>query len=178
MTVFLILLTCILFIGGSILDSVPALIGGYLNLGTLVIIDLGLISYAAILSNPALTIGLVIVFLALGVMYAVAWRFPAYVRQNRDIIAGQYEYWVSQIDLDQDNSFNAFLDTNDYEFRASNQKEKLLSWTIGWPAHIVWNMFSQPVTWIAVRTYTQAVRLFSESGRHAARQAYAEKKND
>lgn len=79
-------------------------------------------------ANPLWIVGAIILYVGVGALYTALWRWPEYIRKNRDRIMSRYNEWARNRKETQDNSFDAFLDSDKYEYNASDHKERLGTW--------------------------------------------------
>jgi len=128
--------------------------------------------WAMIVSNPLWAVGLVILYVASGAAYTAIWRWPEYIRKNKTEIMDRYHRWARGLDSNEDNSFDAFLDSDEYRFNAWNHKERLGTWVGMWPFSLFWELLRKPAIWVWNTAYASLGNAFQTIGRRTARKLY------
>mgnify|MGYP000025694606 CR=1 FL=1 len=132
----------------------------------------GVSVWAAFVANPLVAIGAVILYVAIGAAYTAVWKWPDFIRKNKDKIMRQYNDWARHQNDNEDNSFEAFLDSSYYEFDASDHKERLGTWTGMWPFSFIWDMSRRPAIWLWGKLYKSLGDLFQNIGKRTARKLH------
>lgn len=136
----------------------------------------------AILTANLLMLGLyIVVYAAIGSLYTAMWRLPNFVKKNGDRIQRDYEMWTKdQKDwgrkkLIEENreeinvSFEKFLDSDAYRYSVRNNKDRVASWVLLWPASLTWELMHKPFIWIWDSVYFGMGKVFENINRNQAR---------
>lgn len=125
-----------------------------------------------IVGNPLWIIGFVILYVAAGALYTALWRWPEYIRKNESDIMDNFTRWANGRKDTQNNSFDAFLDSEKYYYNASQHKERLGTWVGMWPFSFFWEVLRKPAIWIWKISYASLSSLFESIGRRTARKLH------
>jgi hypothetical protein len=129
--------------------------------------------WSAFVANPLLAVGAVIIYVALGAVYTAVWKWPDYIRKNKERIMSSYNDWARKKNQNNaDNSFEAFLDSDSYEYSASDHKERLATWTGMWPFSFVWDVSRRPAIWLWEVVYTSLGEAFQRISKRTARKIH------
>lgn len=129
--------------------------------------------WSAFVANPLLALGAVIVYIALGALYTAVWKWPDFIRKNKDKILRTYNDWARMREKNnENNSFEAFLDSHQYEYNASDHKERLATWTGMWPFSFVWDVSRRPAIWLWKQLYRSLGNVFQNIGKKTARKIH------
>jgi hypothetical protein len=112
----------------------------------------------SIVANPFILIFYLIVYIAVGSLYATLWRLPNFLRKNSSSIQADYNNWKKANQWGSDNnkrdvSFDAFLNSSSYQYKVKNSKDRIASWVMLWPAGVLWELMHKPFRWIWDTTY-------------------------
>lgn len=132
----------------------------------------GISVLAVIATNPLWLIGAIVLYVALGSLYTAVWRWPEYIRKHRDSVMKEYTRWAKNLNETEDNSFDAFLDSDSYEYNASQHKERLGTWVGMWPFSLFWELLRKPAIWVWKTAYASLGELFQKIGRNTARKMH------
>jgi hypothetical protein len=132
----------------------------------------GLGIWSMITGNFLVLIGFIILFVAVGAAYTALWRWPEYIRTNKDSIMEKYARWSRGLRPSDDNSFDSFLDSSDYTFNASQHKERLGVWVGMWPFSLFWELLRKPAIWLWNNVYASLGEMFQKIGRNTARKLH------
>lgn len=153
---------------------------------------------SSIIANPFLLVVYIVVYTAFGALYAGMWRLPNFVRKNRDSIQNAYEEWkdrqtrgyerdwrskvrdhvIGQEAVEQepvDISFDTFLNSDSYKFSVRNNKDRVASWVLLWPASLTWELMHKPFIWLWNSVYFSLGEVFERINRDSARKVLEEK---
>lgn len=114
--------------------------------------------WASIVANPFILIFYLIVYIAVGSLYATLWCLPNFLRKNSSLIQRNYADWKKANQWGSDNtkrdvSFDAFLNSNSYNYKVKNSKDRIASWVMLWPAGVLWELTHKPIRWVWDTTY-------------------------
>jgi len=125
--------------------------------------------WAMISSNPLWAFGFILLYVAAGAAYTALWRWPEFIRNNNAELMRDYSDWANRLEDSEDNSFDAFLDSDSYRFNAWQHKERLGTWVGMWPFSAAWELSRKPAIWIWNTAYASLGNLFQNVGRRTAR---------
>lgn len=128
--------------------------------------------WSAFVANPILAVGAVIVYVALGSLYTAVWKWPDFIRRRKNKIMNTYNDWARKKSDNEDNSFEAFLDSSYYEYNASDHKERLATWTGMWPFSFLWDVSRRPAIWLWNVVYSKLGEIFQNIGKRTARKIH------
>lgn len=83
-----------------------------------------------------------------------------------------YIRWSGGIIDAEDNSFDAFLDSDAYKYNAGQHKERLGTWVTMWVFSLFWELLRKPARWLWNTAYTSFARMFQNIGRNTARKLH------
>ena len=112
----------VLFVAAGILAAETD--SGWMSTATFIIglvaleFGFGVPIWASILASPILIAVLVLGYMTIGAAVTGVWSWPDYIRSKGDTINKSYARWVDRRKDNQDNSFDAYLDSDEYEFNA------------------------------------------------------------
>ncbi len=133
---------------------------------------MGISLISVLLSNPLWIFMGLVLFAAAGGLYTVVWRWPEFIRKNKDTIMSSYTRWAGDRKSGQDNSFDAYLDSSDYDFNASAHAERLTTWVILWPFSLTWELARKPAFWLGKTVYYSLGNTLQRVGRSTARKLH------
>lgn len=128
--------------------------------------------FATFIANPLWIVGAVVLYVAAGAAYTALWRWPEFIRKNKDHIMRDYADWAKNRDDNKDNSFDAFLNSYQYKFNASEHKERLGTWVGMWPFSMTWELARKPAIWVWNTSYKSLGELFQRIGQRTARKLH------
>lgn len=132
----------------------------------------GISVFAVMAANPLWILGAIVLYVGIGALYTAVWRWPEYIRKNKAAIMKEYARWARDRRDDQDNSFDAFLDSDSYDYNASQHKERLGTWVGMWPFSLFWELLRKPAIWVWKTSYRSLGELFQRIGRSTARKMH------
>lgn len=170
------LIGAVVFVGAGILsaemDSAIMSVATFI-IGLIVLQwGFGVSVWASFIANPLLAIGAVIFYIAIGTAYTAVWKWPDFIRKNKNNIMRAYNDWARTLKDNEDNSFEAFLNTSYYEYNASDHKERLATWTGMWPFSFIWDMSRRPAIWLWNQLYKNLGNIFENIGKKTARKLH------
>lgn len=146
---------------------------------------------ASIIANPFMLIIYLILFIAVGALYAAMWKLPNFVQKNSDRIQQDYDNWkdiqTRENDLNwrdkargilpgereekapADVSYEAFLNSDRYKYSVRNNKDRVASWVLLWPAGVIWELAHKPFVWAWNKIYYGLGEIFERINKDAAR---------
>jgi len=135
----------------------------------------------SIVANPFILIFYLIVYIAVGSLYATLWRLPNFLRKNSSSIQADYNNWKKANQWGSDNnkrdvSFDAFLNSSSYQYKVKNSKDRIASWVMLWPAGVLWELMHKPFRWIWDTTYRGLGNALERVNRDTARKILEDKK--
>jgi hypothetical protein len=155
---------------------------------------------ASIIANPLMLIVYTVLYVAFGAIYTRMWKLPNFVKKNRDNIQTSYDRWKDlqsrQHDMDWrervrgvlpgekkekeekptvDVSFETFLNSSSYTYSVRNNKDRVASWVLLWPASIIWELSHKPFIWVWEQVYYGLGRVFEKANHDMARKILEEK---
>lgn len=132
----------------------------------------GLNLWAIFLANPLMIIIAVFLYLIAGALYTAFWRWPEFIRNSKDDIMEKYMMWSHELDTNADNSFDAYLDSQDYSYNVSQHKERLGTWVGLWPFSFAWEISRKPAIWLWNVSYYSLGSMLQKIGRNTARKLH------
>ncbi|SRR6056297_298992 len=151
----------------SALMSVATFVIGLITLSW----GFGVPIWATFTANPLMIVGAIIIYIAVGAAYTAVWKWPDFIRKNREIILREYNDWAHK-NQNGDNSFEAYLESSNYEYNAYQHKERLGTWVGMWPFSFVWDVSRRPAIWLWNVTYTSLGEAFQNIGKRTARKIH------
>lgn len=133
---------------------------------------MGVSIWTVLTTNPLLIFAALVLYVAAGGLYTVVWRWPEYIRKHKGAIMSAYTRWAGNQKSGANNSFDAFLDSNDYDFNASSHAERLTTWVILWPFSMSWELARKPAFWLAKTIYYSLGNTLQNVGRRTARKLH------
>lgn len=154
---------------------------------------------AAIIANPLLVIVYGALYIAFGAIYARMWKLPNFIKKNSVAIQKSYDHWKdmrtredrdwkrrarnllpNEVEQDQvkpevDVSFETFLNSDSYNYSIRNNKDRVASWVLLWPAGIVWELSHKPFVWAWEQVYYGIGRILERANHDMARKVLEEK---
>ncbi len=159
------------------------------------VFNLGILS--SLIANPLLGIVYVFLYVAIGAVYTRLWKLPNFVKKNTDNIQRSYENWKDMLTktnhLDwrektrgilpgekeerpaPDTSYDTFLNSSSYNYSVKNNKDRVASWVLLWPASIAWELSHKPFIWAWEHVYYGLGRVFEKANHDMARKILEEK---
>lgn len=128
--------------------------------------------WAAFVANPLLLIAAIVVYVCLGAAYTAIWRWPEYIRHNKDDVMEQYNFWAGRRKDNENTSFDTYLDSDNYKYNAWEHKERLGTWVGMWPFSLGWELARKPAIWIWNIMYNSLGKMFQSIGRNTARKLH------
>ena len=165
----------LLFVAGILTDVMDS---GFLAVATFVIAILtlqygfGIGVWSLVTGNWLLAVAFVLGYVLFAAAYVGLWRFPEYIRDNKDKIMDSYMKWSRNRKDTQDNSFDAFMDSDDYRFKVSMHKERLGAWAACWPFSLTWELSRKPAIWLWNTLYSSFGEVLEKIGRSTARKLH------
>jgi len=132
--------------------------------------------FSVIAANPLWAVGMLVFYVGIGAAYTGIWRWPEFIRKNQEKIMSAYQQWSMQRGSNQDNSFDAFLESSAYDFNASDHKERLGTWVGLWPFSLTWEVSRKPAIWVWNNAYKSLGRVFQRISHNTARKIHDNKK--
>lgn len=131
--------------------------------------------WATIVANPFILILYLAFYTAIGAVYTAMWRLPNYIKKNADNIQIDYETWTknqdgwlrraqkdgskeTQIDI----SYEKFLDSSSYHYSVRDNKDRVASWVLLWPASLTWELMHKPFIWLWDSVYYGLGKVFEK----------------
>lgn len=152
---------------------------------------------ASIIANPFMLIVYAVLYIAVGSIYTRLWKLPNFVKKNSDRIQSDYASWkdtkTRRNDMDWrdkargmiqgeveekeqvDVSFETFLNSSSYKYSVRNNKDRVASWVMLWPASITWELSHKPFIWAWEQVYYGLGRVFEKANHDMARKILEEK---
>lgn len=128
--------------------------------------------FTIMVANPFIFIVYVMAYLVVGSLYTAFWRWPEYIRNNKHKINDSYTQWALEQGSPKDNSFDAFLDSSEYEFNAWQHKERLGNWVGMWTFSAVWELSRKPTIWIWNILYKSLGKMFQRISHNTAKRMH------
>lgn len=130
---------------------------------------------SAMLASPIVAAAVVIGYIAIGALITSVWSWPDYIRQQGSEINDSYAKWASKQKTVDDNSFDAYLDSDEYEFNAGDHKERLATFVGMWPFKMIWDLSRRPAIWLFNTSWSGLGTLFQNIGKRTARNVHSKK---
>lgn len=112
--------------------------------------------WATILANPGLALGALVAYIATGLVYATAIRFPRWITGRQSNIESEWKDYIrSNPGHSSEEDFHA-----NYRFRpftAAYNADRIAAWAMLWPWGVLWDCTHRPVRFV----YEHIARLFS-----------------
>ena len=133
--------------------------------------------WATLIANPLMLILYIAVYVAIGSVYAAMWKLPNYVNKNANHIENDYNRWKEnqtktawgKKDETADVSYDTFLDSPYYEYSVKNNKDRVASWVLLWPASLTWELMHKPFVWLWDSVYYGLGKVFEKINRDQAK---------
>lgn len=133
--------------------------------------------WATLIANPLMLILYIAVYVAIGSVYAAMWKLPNYVNKNANRIENDYGRWKEnqtktswgKKDETADVSYDTFLDSPYYEYSVKNNKDRVASWVLLWPASLTWELMHKPFVWLWDSVYYGLGKVFEKINRDQAK---------
>ena len=157
----------------------------------------GLPIIASIVANPFMLVVYAAVYIAFGALYAGLWRLPNFVKKNSDNIQSSYITWKDRVTTNHDRSwratirdrvtgteeqpepvdvsFDTFLNSSSYGYSVRDNKDRVASWVLLWPASLTWELMHKPFIWLWNSVYFGLGEVFERINRDSARKVLEEK---
>lgn len=135
----------------------------------------GIAVWAAIIANPLLIVAAFFLNIMAGGVYTAVWRWPEFIRNNKQHILSSYDLWVDAQNASEPNSFDTYLESGRYTYNASSHKERLATWVFMWMFSLVWELSRKPVIWLAKTVYAGFGGMFQKIGLNTARKLHNKK---
>jgi hypothetical protein len=133
---------------------------------------MGIGMWAALVAHwPWIFAGMVL-YVAVGGLYTVVWRWPEFIRKHKSDITSAYARWASNLKTGSNNSFDAFLDSKEYDFNARDHAERLTTWVVLWPFSLIWELARKPAFWLGKTVYHSLGNTLQRVGRNTARKIH------
>lgn len=133
---------------------------------------LGIGVWALFVSNPLWIIGSIVLYVALGAAYTAFWRWPEYICEHDSELMDKFARWAHNLASNEDKSFEAFMDSDEYNYNAWQHKERLGTWVGMWPFSLSWELARKPAIWVWNTAYNSLGSTFQSAGRRAARKIH------
>jgi len=138
--------------------------------------------WATIVANPFILILYIAFFAAIGAVYTAMWRLPNYIKKNADNIQRDYETWTKEqegwlrraqkdgsTETKIDISYEKFLDSSSYHYSVRDNKDRVASWVLLWPASLTWELMHKPFIWLWDSVYCGLGKVFEKINRDQAK---------
>jgi hypothetical protein len=157
----------------------------------------GLPIIASIIANPFTLVVYVTVYIAFGALYAGLWRLPNFVKKNSGNIQSSYITWKDRVTTNHERSwrvinrdrvtrtkkhpepadvpFDEFLNSSSNGHSVRNNKDRVASWVLLWPASLTWELMHKPFIWLWNSVYFSLGEVFERINRDSARKVLEEK---
>ena len=112
--------------------------------------------WASILANPLIAVFYLLVYIAVGTLYASFWKLPNFIKKNSVNIQTDFDLWKRSGQwggTKKDISFDAFLNSSSYNYKIKDNKERVISWVMLWPAGVLWEFTHKPFIFIWETVY-------------------------
>ena len=129
--------------------------------------------WSVISGNPLSLVIFLIAFTAVGAIYTALWRWPEFLRDNSNSILSDYEYSQKSKKAI---TFDEYLHTDYYKFKASKHKDRLATWVITWPFSLVWELARKPIKYVYNLVYDTLGTTFEHIGTRVARRIHERSK--
>lgn len=98
---------------------------------------------AAITSDWVFTASCILGYLLVGVLFAILYKWPRYLKLNKESIIADYKKWENSSVC----SSIPFEDSVYYrQWSTGSNKQRILSWTFSWPFSAAWDLTYRPIT--------------------------------
>lgn len=125
--------------------------------------------WAMIVGNPLILVGMVLGYVAAGGLYTTLYRWPMFIKRNKEKIKSSHTQWaMNRKGQNQDDSLNAYLDSDSYGFNAWNHKERLSTWISMWPFALLWTLAHRPAIWFGKMVYHSMGNMLQAVSRRTA----------
>lgn len=129
----------------------------------------GIPVWSSIIENPFLVIVGIVAYAAIGMFYAIVFRYADYLRKNKhNIRAAWGDFQVSYKKghgEDSNPTREEFRKSLQYrDFTPSYNSEKITAWVMMWPWAVFWDLCHKPVRWVYNNMYSFAGRMLDAVG--------------
>jgi len=129
--------------------------------------------WASIAANPLMLVLYAAVYLAVGSLYTGVWSWPNYIKDRADHIKMDYGSFLNKRKLKGDaDSFEEFLDSSEYRYTASKNKDRLAAWVLMWPFGLIWDLSHRPARWLWNNVYAVLGTTFERVSKNTARKIH------
>jgi len=118
--------------------------------------------WQSIIANPVSVLFYLVLYVILGTIYTLIWRWPEYIRDNSKHINELHARFNKHYP---DSSIQYFFESTYNEYSASNCKEEIATWIITWPFSLLWELARKPIKYISRAIYSMVSNLFDHVGR-------------
>lgn len=137
----------------------------------------GLPVWQTIAANPLMLIVYVAVYSAIGSLLTAMWNWPNYIRENSESIKYAFQdYVASQKRGGHSVTFDQFLESPSYKYKAVKNKDRLAAWVLLWPFGLLWDLINRPARWIWNIVYFGLGDVFETISKNTARKVYESNK--
>lgn len=137
----------------------------------------GLPIWQTVAANPFVLILYVAVYVAIGALITGLWSWPNYIREHADNIKYAFEEHVrAQKRGGHEVTFDQFLVSISYPYKASKNKDRLAAWVLMWPFGLLWDLIHRPARWIWNVAYFGLGDVFETISKNTARKVYERSK--
>ena len=125
--------------------------------------------WATMLTNPLIILITLIIYLAIGIIYAAKWELPSFLKKYKNEIIKDYDRYkaatqvsvfqsVPQIEVTEED----FLKSTFNRFKLSENKDRIVAWITLWPLKILWDLSHKPFIWAWNKIYYLTSTMFNE----------------
>lgn len=119
----------------------------------------------SIVANPFIILFIILLYVVAGSAYTAFWKWPNYIQSKSNDIEEDFRKWSQR---DPKKTFDSFLESSNYSYKASNNKERLSVWVMMWPFSVFWELSHKPAFWLWTNVYNTLGNLFESVGKNAA----------
>ena len=145
-------------VGSSLLGTVTFVLA---LLGMEYLFDIPI--FDTVLDNPLVLVGLFLVYTIVGSIYTLLWRWPEFLRENKNDILDAYEYKRKQSKTEPF-TFEDYVTSYDYKYSAKRFVDPIIAWIVTWPFSLVWELARKPVKFVSSQAYQLTSTAFEKIG--------------
>lgn len=129
--------------------------------------------WQTVAANPLMLIVYVAVYVAVGSLLTAMWNWPNYIKEHAESIKyGFKDYAISQKRGGHEVTFDQYLESPSYAYKAFKNKDRLAAWVLMWPFGLLWDLINRPARWIWNVVYYGLGDVFETISKNTARKVY------
>jgi hypothetical protein len=133
--------------------------------------------WASVFANPFMLVLYAALYVAVGAIYTGMWSWPNYIREHESRIKLDYgDFRNNAKRSGNEVTFDDYLDSKDYRYKASGHKDRLAAWVLMWPFGLLWDLLHRPARWVWHTVYSGFGEVFERVSKQTARKMHNDHK--